>query len=119
MTRYLVTATKSKVLFRKITKVNRPLALVFDHLYRIDDDLSFSDVASTDSIIYYDLEEQQPWGNGDYLDPEFTKVMIDSLKMGKGKINRMFDLNFDRIAAIVMILVIAWAVVPQILGGLS
>ena len=117
MTKFLVTASKSKVIFRKVTKANRPLALLYDKLYRIDDDLSYSNAESSDSLVYYDIDEQQPYGDGDYVDPEFTKVLIDSLKLGKGKIAKMIDWNFETIIAIGVVMIIAWSILNQMLGG--
>lgn len=117
MPRFLVTVTKQRMVFRKITKNNRPLTILYERLYRIDDDLFYSDRASENSLVAYDLDEQQPYGDGQYLDPEFTKILIDSMKMGKGKINRLFDINWETITAILVVGVIAWAIISQYLEG--
>lgn len=116
MTKFLVTASKSKVIFRKITKTNRPLTLVYNRMYRIDDELFCCDRESTDSFVYYDIDEQQPYGYGEYLNPDFTKVLIDSMKLAKGKPGRLIDFNFQTIAVIGVVLIVGISLVSQFLG---
>lgn len=116
MTTFLVTLTKECVVFRKLKKGSRPLTVVNNRLYRVDDDLAWSDVSSETTLIPYDLDEQQPWGDGEYLDPEYTKVMIDSLKLGKGKVDKLSNWTFDKIASVVMLVIIVWAIGSQYLG---
>ena len=116
MTKWLVTATKNKVIYRKIKKSNRAIAIVYNRLYRIDDDLFVADHTSTDSFVYYDIEEQQPWGQGRWLDPDMTKVLIDSMKMSKGKPTKLFDMNMEAIMAIMVIGIVAFSILSQYLG---
>lgn len=116
MARYLVTATKSGVVFRKMKKGTRPMAIVNNRLYRVDDKLAWQDDRSNNSIIYYDIDEQQPYGDGSYLDPESTKIHIDSMKLGKGKVSTLTDFSMDKIITVVMIGVIIWAIASQYLG---
>ena len=117
MTKYLVTASKSKVIFRKIKKMNRPLTLVYNRMYRIDDELFCCDRESTDSFVYYDVDEQQPYGYGDYLSPDFTKVLIDSMKLAKGKPNKIFDMNFQTILVIAVVAIVGLALISQMVMG--
>lgn len=117
MTKYLVTCSQTRLVFRKVKSTGSPLAVVYSHLYRIDDKLFVSDVASPDSFIAYDIEEQQPWGRGEYLDPEFTKVMIDSMKISKGKPTKMFDINSEAIIGIVIAAVVGISLISQWMGG--
>lgn len=117
MTKYLVTCTQTLLVFRKVKSSGSPLAVVYSHLYRIDDKLFISDVESSDSFVPYDIEEQQPWGRGEYLDPEFTKVMIDSMKIAKGKPTKMFDINSDAIIGIIIAAVVGISVLSQLMGG--
>ena len=117
MTKYLVTLTKENAVFRKIKKGSRPMTIVNDRLYWIADSIAWSDAEASRSLIVYDLDEQQPWGNGEYLDPELTKVSIDSLKLGKGKVGRLSDFSLDKLVPIIMVVVIAWAILSQVLGG--
>lgn len=116
MTKWLVTATKSKVIFRKITKSNRAIAVVYSRLYRTDDELFVSDHTSSDSFVYYDIDEQQPWGQGRWLDPDMTKVLIDSMKMSKGKPTKLFDMNMEAIMAVLVIGIVAFSFLSQYLG---
>ena len=118
MTKYLVTYTKQKIIFRKIKKESRPLTLVYDDLYRIDDEIAYRNHDTGDVIVVYPKGSQQPWGDGSYLDPEFTKVMIDSMKLSKGKINKLFDFNFDTIAIVIVAAIAVWAIASQLLGGM-
>lgn len=117
MAKYLVTLTSENVVFRKIKKGSRPMAIVNDRLYWIADSIAWADAESSRSLIVYDLDEQQPWGNGEYLDPEYTKVGIDSLKLGKGKVGRLSDFSMDKLIPIIMVLVIGWAILSQVMGG--
>ena len=116
MTRYHVTATKTKVIFRRVSKTARPIALVYDDLYRMDDNLFIPDGESKDAIVFYDSGEQQPWGRGEYLDPDFTKALIDSMKMSKQKPTRLFDMNIEAIMAILIIGVVAFSALTTYMG---
>lgn len=115
MTKFLATLTETRVIFREIKKPNRNLALVYDRLYRIDNDLFCSDIESADSFIPYDLDEQQPWGRGKYLDPDNTKVLIDSMRLSKKKPTSIFDFNSEAVIAIVIVAVVAFSIVSQYL----
>ena len=117
MTKFLVTCTTENIVFRKVKKGSRPLTIVNDRLYRLDDDLTWRDTNSETAMVVYDLDEQQPWGDGTYVDPEFTKITIDSLKLGKGKVGRLTDFNMDKLVPIIMVMVIGWAILSQVLGG--
>lgn len=116
MTKFLATASRSKVIFRKVTKVNRPLVMVYSKMYRIDDDLFCADHESTDSFILYDLDEQQPYGHGKYLNPDFTKVLIDSMKLSGGKAGKLFDLNMELIIAVLVVGIVIFSFAAQYLG---
>jgi hypothetical protein len=117
MTKYLVTMSKEKIIFRKITKVTRPIVQVYDKLYRVDDDLMIVNRTTGDTLIFYDANEQQPYGYGHYLDPEFTKALIDSMKLAKGKPAKLFDINGGTITAIVLLAVIGFALISQVVNG--
>lgn len=116
MTKYLVTASTQKVIFRKLGKVNRPIAMVYSRLYRIDDELCSSADDRPDSFVYYDLEEQQPYGHGDYLDPDFTKAMIDSMKISRGKPTKLFDMDLEKIMIVIVVGVVLFSMVSTYLG---
>jgi len=117
MTKYLVTINTENIVFRKVKKGSRPMAIVNDRFYRLDDEIAFKSFTSNVSLVVYDIDEQQPYGNGDYLDPEFTKVQIDSIKLGKGKVGKLSDLSFDKVAMLLMVVVTGWAILSQVLGG--
>lgn len=116
MTKWLVTATGTKVVFRKISKTNRALALVYSRLYRIDDDLFSVATDKPESFVLYDIEEQQPYGRGKWLNPDFTKILIDSMKNGKGRPTKLFDMNSEVIIAIVVAGVVLFSIASQYLG---
>ena len=116
MTKWLVTATGSKVVFRKISKTNRSLAMVYSRLYRIDDDLFSVATDKPESFVLYDIEEQQPYGRGKWLNPDMTKIFIDSMKSGKGKPTKLFDLNIEVIMAILVVGVVIFSIASQYLG---
>ena len=117
MPKYIATLTKSRVVFRKVTKNNRPMTIIYDRLYRIDESLFCSNLESNDSFVAYDIDEQQPWGHGEYLDPELTKAFIQSLQLGKGKLKKMFDFNMETAGAIIVIMVVAFALVNSLING--
>ena len=94
------------------------MTLVYDDLYRIDDKIAYRNRDTGDVIVVYPKGSQQPWGDGSYLDPEFTKVMIDSMKLSKGRINKLFDFNFDTIAIVIVAAIAVWAIASQLLGGM-
>lgn len=116
MTKWLVTASKNKVIFRKINKMNRAIALVNGHLYRIDDDLFCCDREASDSFVYYDIDEQQPYGKGRYLNPDMTKTLIGSMELANGKPTKLFDMNVQVITVIIVFLIVGISVVAQFLG---
>lgn len=114
MPKFIATATKETVVFRKVTKSNRPLTIIYNRLYRIDDSLCYADLESPNSFVLYDIEDQQPYGHGDYLDPELTKAMIQSLKLAKGRVKKMIDFNMETAGAIVVIMVVAFALLSSL-----
>ena len=116
MTKWLATATKNKVIFRKITKMNRAIALVNGHLYRIDDDLFCNDHEASDAFVYYDLDEQQPYGYGEYLNPDRTKNMIGSMELANNKPTKLLDMNFQVITIIIVFLIVGVSLVAQFMG---
>lgn len=101
MTRYIATLTREKAVFRKISKMNKALTIVGGRLYRTDDALCVKDAEKTDCFVLYDLDEQQPYGHGEWLDPDYTKALIDSLKLSKGRIDKPFDLPSSAVMLIV------------------
>jgi len=115
--KYIATATNQRVVFRKITKFNRPLITIYERLYRIDEELFCSDVASNTSFVLYDLDDQQPYGYGDYLDPEMTRTLINSLRLRKGKIKNMMDFNFENIIMIMVVAFVGYSLLSSIITG--
>ena len=121
MTRYIATITKEKVVFRKINKINRSLTMVGSRLYRTDDALCVADAEKADCFVLYDLDEQQPYGRRAWLDPDFTKALIDSLKLGKGKIDKpMLDLSNGGLIGLVIAAVVGFSVIATLIekGGM-
>lgn len=116
MTKYLVTCSTTRVIFRKIKTTGNPLAILYGSLYRIDDKLFSSNNESSDSFVMYDIGEQQPYGRGEYLDPEFTKVLIDSMKLAKGKATKMFDFNSEAVIMIIVVGIVGFSLLTQFLG---
>lgn len=116
MTKFLTTCSQTRVIFRKVKTSGNPLAIVYGNLFRIDDSLFTSDIASSDSMVIYDVGEQQPYGRGEYLDPEFTKVTIDSMKLAKGKASKLIDFNSEAVIAVIIVGVVAFSVISQYLG---
>lgn len=117
MTRYIATMTKEKVVFRKINKVNRSLTMLGSRLYRTDDALCIGDAEKADCFVLYDLDEQQPYGRGDWLDPDFTKALIDSLKLSKGKIDKPFDMSKGSIIGFIIAAVVGISILSTVLEG--
>jgi len=116
MTKYIATASKTKVIFRKINKMNRAIALVNGHLYRIDDDLFCYDREGDDSFVLYDIDEQQPYGYGEYLNPDRTKNLIGSMELANNKPTKLFDMNIQLITIIIVFLFVGVSLVAQFLG---
>ena len=117
MTKWLVTITRENVLFRKVSKSNRGLAIANERLYRIDDEVCFTSISSPDCIASYDIDEQQPWGNGKWIDPDRTKTLIDSLKLRQGKIHKNSDWNWNAISLVIVAVIVGWAILSQVMSG--
>lgn len=117
MTKFLVTETEENILFRKIGKSNRGMAIANCRFYNVESNMCFTSDTSGDSIAYYDIDEQQPWGDGKWLDPDLSKLYMDSLKMREGKIKKNDDLNWNKISLVIIVVIIGFTFLSQLLGG--
>ncbi len=119
MERFLAIQTAHQVKFYKIGKSGRPLTVVRHRLFRTDESLMVSDRSGGTSFVLYDLEDTQPYGHGDYLDPDFTKTLIDSGKDGSGVRANKLDSFFSGFGkwgtTLIVLIVIVYALA---MGGI-
>ena len=97
MGRLLGVRTKDEVTFFKLKSASRNLTSVKRRLFYTGDDRMLKCKHKGEAMILYDLESTQPYGKKEYLDPDMTKLFIDSAKTHNGVgVNRFgFFSNID------------------------
>lgn len=98
----------------------RPLAVVRNRLYRVDDALMCYNREGSDSFIMYDLDSTQPYGHGEPLDPDITLATIDVSKSNhkdgtKGILSAVSGLSTDKIMYIIIGIIVIWSLLS---GGI-
>lgn len=79
MTRDIYIRTKSEVRRYVLGKNARPLTVIRKRLYRTDDELMVSDMASSHQFVMYDIDNTQPYYTG-LVSPDLTMAYIDIAK---------------------------------------
>lgn len=92
MTRDLYIRTKSEVRRYVLGKNTRPLTVVRRRLYRTDDSLMISDMASDHQFVMYDIESTQPY-YAPPVSPDLTMAYTDIAKQA-GKNQAVSRLGF-------------------------
>lgn len=117
--RQIVIKTKTKIEFRNLGSNGRSLTAIGGRVYRTDEALMSPDLNSNREIVIYDLDGTQPYGNGDYLDPDVTMALIDIARSGNGKgVNRLGWLNsldMKKVTPIIAVIVVVYALIS---GGI-
>ena len=118
--RYLVIKQKQSIRFYKITKNQRPLTIVKNRIFRTDEKLMVPDNSGNFEMIAYDIDSTQPYNAFErFLDPDITKLYIDSMKLARNKpvnLDSSFDMIFKIVIGGIVGLVILWGVGQFILG---
>ena len=116
MVKRLGILTKNVYSFYRLKKTVKPIGEIGSRMYRLDDALFISQSDAPNSILLYRQDSTQPLGYGEYLDPDMTKVFIDSLKRTKKKPSKFGD-GFTINKAIPVIVIIA--IIISVFYGIS
>lgn len=111
MTKKLGIITSSVVTFYDIKKTLKPIVDINNRIYRIDDKLFMTQTDAANSYLLYEVESTQPKGNGEFLDPDQTKMYIDSMKCGKKKPSKMTDgMSISKFLPVIVLIAIVMSV---------
>ena len=80
MTKRVGILTANILRFYRLKKTYKPIAEVNSRTYRIDDGLFIPQSDAPNAIMIYRMDSTQPLGYGEFLDPDMTKIYIDSMK---------------------------------------
>jgi len=99
----------------------RPIVGSMRRLFRVDDRIASRDSRTGDAVVLYNIDSSQPlMSSPEFLDPDMTKIMIDSGKLShprkKASIWSNLDDKFDKYVEIGMFAIIGVIVVYTLLG---
>lgn len=120
MGRDLFILTKTGVQRYILGKNVRPLAVVRNRLFRVDDALMCYNRDASDSFVMYDLDGTQPYGHGTPLDPDITLATIDVSKSNrkdgtKGILGAVSNINGQTFIYLIVGVVVIWSLLS---GGI-
>lgn len=112
MVKRLGILTKNVYRFWRLKKTLKPIGEINSRMYRLDDALFLSQSDAPNSILLYRQDSSQPLGQGEYLNPDMTKIFIDSLKRTKKKPSRFGDgFSINKMIPVIVIIAIIISVV--------
>lgn len=119
--KYLVRKECDRIKFYRIKKGPRQMVSVGGRLYRIEDSVMSKDILTDNAIIAYDIDDTQPWGAIPVMiDPDMTKVLIDSAKLSGTKKSTWANLDgsklMNTLIGIIVIGIIGYCILSG--GGL-
>jgi len=116
MTKKLGIMTKSAIFFYSVRKTLKPIVEINNRIYRIDDELFLSQTDGPNSLLFYRMDSTQPLGPGEFLDPDETKLYIDSMKRSKKKPSKMTDgLSINKFLPVIVLVAIVMSVAYAIM----
>lgn len=118
MTRFIALIKGNKVIFNKISIDARPFAALHRELYYIPEKIFCKDINSDNDFCLYDKGDTQPYGNGEYIDPDVVKAYLELAKNSGGKPSRL-DTLFNKfgsksILGLVILLLIGYGIIGGI-----
>lgn len=119
MTKYLTIVECDKITVRRMRRGSRQMVSVNGRLYRTDDDIMIRDIDSGDAMAIYPVDDTQPLHPAAPLvDPDMTRALIDSAKIGGNKKRIWVDLDdiTGKVMQILAAIIIIGALVMSFLG---
>lgn len=115
MTRFIAIIKGHKVVFNKLSNNARPLVTIHNELYYIPEDVFMSDANGDDDFCLYDRGGTQPYGRGDFINPDLVKAYIDLAKHAGGRPSRLDGL-FNKLGSksllgLIVLLLIAYGII--------
>ena len=106
----LVICEADIVKLKRLKKGTRQMVTCAGRLYRTDDEISIKDSESNDAMIIYDLDSTQPWYPYPKLvNPDMTRIYIDSAKIAGTKKHIWGTLNHNKTMDILTVVVVLGA----------
>lgn len=116
--KYLVRKECDRIKFYKLKKGPRQMVSVGSRLYRIEDSAMSKDILTDQAIIIYDIDDTQPYGAVPVpIDPDMTKVYIDSAKLSGNKKSIWASLDGSKLMSALMGVVVVGIIVYCVLTG--
>lgn len=93
----------------------KPFLIYNNRFFRCDDELFAQSSQAPDSILCYQIDSSQPFGHGKFLDPDMTKVFIDSAKTAEKKATRLSDFSINKAIPVVIVIVVVISVIYSLM----
>lgn len=105
--KYLCRLEKDRIKFYRFKRKSRQMVSVAYRLYRVDDRYMVKDTMSADCLAVYEIEGTQPFGpSPEYVDPDSTRVYIDSAKLAGNKKRIWGSLDTSKIMPILILVIV-------------
>lgn len=118
--KWLIIIERDVITMRRMKSGPRPMVGAAGRLYRVDDGMMLGDIRSSDAIAIYPIDSTQPMtAAGEYVDPDMTKILIDSAKIAGKKKSLWTNLD-DVIGTLtkVLIAVVICGAMIMTIGGM-
>lgn len=103
--------------FRTFKKTFKPIVEINNRIYRCDDELFLKENQSELAILIYPMDSTQPLGTGEYVNPDQTKIYIDSMKNSGKKATFLSDLSINKLIPFIVIGAIVMSAAYALTGG--
>lgn len=118
MTKYLCRLECDRVKFYKMKKGPRPMVTLNSRLYRIDDCIMVKDRRSPMCMAVYPIDSSQPMLPEPFLvDPDMTRVYIDSARIAGTKKSLWADLQTGKITELLGAVIVIGVLLYTFLSG--
>lgn len=111
--KHLVRLECDRIKIYRLKKGPRQMVSVASRLYRTDDWIMVKDLRTSDAMAFYDIDDTQPWMvKPTLVDPDMTRLLINSAKLNGSKKSIWADLKpghlMEYLSAIIVVGALAY-----------
>lgn len=89
--------------FYTVKKTKRPMGEINEGFYRFDDKFFCTQSDAPNAIIIFRNGSTQPQGPGEFMDPDLSKIYIDSMKCAKKKTFKFGNITLNKILPFIVV----------------
>lgn len=101
--------------FYTFKKTRRPLSEINTAIYGVPDDYFVKQYDAANSVLLFKNGHTQPLGRGDFLDPDYVKLQIDSMNSSHGKTFKLSDISLKKLLPVFIIIAIVASIAYTLL----